>query len=80
VFIYCRYKCLVAKLITLQRTYYTGHSQIMFIYNVYLLYEQGYVITCVGNLKESKFFVSMFEFPTGVLTPEVYGKDNIATL
>jgi hypothetical protein len=33
---------------------------------VRLHYEPGYVIICVGNLTEEKFYVFMFEFPLGV--------------
>jgi hypothetical protein len=33
-----------------------------------------YIIHCVGNLTEEKSFVSMSEFPSGILTPGEYGK------
>jgi hypothetical protein len=36
------------------------------VHKVYLLYEPGYVIHCVGNLTEENSFAIMFEFPTGV--------------
>jgi hypothetical protein len=32
---------------------------------VRLLYEQDYVITCVGNLAEQKLCISTFEYPSG---------------
>jgi hypothetical protein len=36
---------------------------------IHLLYEPGYIINCIGNLKEETSCVNMYEFLTGILIP-----------
>jgi hypothetical protein len=45
--------------------------------NRYILYGSGYVITCVGNLTEEKFSVTVIEFPASVWIPTVCWKQNL---